>query len=177
MPDAIPTAAPTASLGFWAETWRRFRRRKLSLASLAFVGVLLVVAATAPMIAGTKPIACKYKGSIYFPALGYFNRAWENPIFAKDRFRGRYYENLKAKDSDSWAIWPLVYQDPYRRVREGEWPGQPENCRGHRHHARSTRRLLRRVDRRRHQPHHRSRHVHSHACADFGACRPARQSE
>jgi peptide/nickel transport system permease protein len=130
MPDAIPTAAPTASLGFWAETWRRFRRRKLSLASLAFVGVLLVVAATAPMIAGTKPIACKYEGSIYFPALGYFNRAWENPIFAKDRFRGRYYENLKTKDPDSWAIWPLVYQDPYRRVRGGEWPGQPENPSG-----------------------------------------------
>ena len=33
------------------------------------------------LIVGTKPIVCKYKGSIYFPCLGYFNRSWENPIF------------------------------------------------------------------------------------------------
>jgi peptide/nickel transport system permease protein len=62
--------------------------------------------------------------------MGYFNRSWENPIFARDRFRNRYYENLKAKDPESWALWPLIYQDPYRRVREGEWPGQPENPSG-----------------------------------------------
>jgi peptide/nickel transport system permease protein len=127
-----PSAAriDAVSPGFWRETWRRFRHRKLAVASLLFVSILMVVAATAPMIAGTKPIVCKYKGSIYFPALGYFNRSWENPIFAKDRFRGRYYDNLKTKDPESWAIWPLVYQDPYRRVRDGEWPGQPENPSG-----------------------------------------------
>ena len=36
---------------------------------------------------------------------------------------------LKQKDPESWAIWPLVYQDPQRRVREGEWPDQPANPR------------------------------------------------
>ena len=108
----------------------RFRRGKLALVALAFVAALSLVAATAPLIAGTKPIVCKYKGKHLFPALGYYNRTWENPIFAQDRFRGRYPENLKAKDPDSWAIWPLVYQDPYRRVRDGEWPGQPENPSG-----------------------------------------------
>jgi peptide/nickel transport system permease protein len=127
-----PSAAriDAVSPGFWRETWRRFRHRKLAVASLLFVSILMVVAATAPMIAGTKPIVCKYKGAIYFPALGYFNRSWENPIFAKDRFRGRYYDNLRTKDPESWAIWPIVYQDPYRRVRDGEWPGQPENPSG-----------------------------------------------
>jgi peptide/nickel transport system permease protein len=119
------------SPGFWREAWRRFRKRKLAMLAMAFVAGLTVVALLAPAIAGTKPIVCKYKGSLYFPALGYYNRTWENPIFAKDRFRGRYYENLKAKDPESWAIWPLVYQDPYRRVREGEWPRQPANPSGH----------------------------------------------
>jgi peptide/nickel transport system permease protein len=118
------------SRGFWRETWRRFRRRRLAMASLVFVGVLTVVAAAAPIIAGTKPIVCRYKGEIYFPALGYYKRSWENPIFAKDRFRNRYRENLAAKDPESWAIWPLVYQDPYRRIREGEWPQQPANPSG-----------------------------------------------
>ncbi|GIT31058.1 MAG: hypothetical protein Ct9H300mP1_31040 [Planctomycetaceae bacterium] len=67
------------------------------------------------MIAGTKPIVCRYKGSIYFPCMGYYNRTWENPIFQKDRFRRIYPRNLKRKAPDSWAIWPLVYQDPTAR--------------------------------------------------------------
>lgn len=126
---AAPAVGDVASRGFWSETWRRFRRRKLALAALAFVGALTLVAICAPLIVGTKPIVCRYKGSLYFPAMGYYARAWENPIFAKDRFRNRYYESLKAKDPESWAIWPLIYQDPYRRVRE-EWPGQPANPSG-----------------------------------------------
>src|SRR5918995_1565795 len=118
------------SLGFWRDAWLRFRRRKLAMLALSFVVGLTLVAIFAPIIAGTKPIVCEYKGRLYFPAMGYYNREWENPIFAKDRFRGRYAENLEKKDPESWAVWPLVYQDPYRRVREGEWPGQPANPSG-----------------------------------------------
>ena len=116
--------------GFWSEAWHRFRRRKLAMTALAFVVLLTLVAIFAPAIAGTKPIVCRYKGEIYFPALGYFNRRWENPIFFEDGFRRIYPENLKQKDPHSWAIWPLVYQDPYRRVRADEWPGQPGNPTG-----------------------------------------------
>lgn len=123
--DARPT--PAYGRGFWHETWLQFRRRRLSLAALVYVGFLALVAILSPAIAGTKPIACKYKGHIYFPALGYFNLRWENPVFRSDRFRDVYPENLKKKDPESWAIYPLVYQDPRRRVREGEWPDQPAN--------------------------------------------------
>lgn len=121
---------PQKSRGFWAEAWRQFRKRKLAMAALYYVGFLVLVAIFAPAIAGTKPVVVKYKGNYYFPAMGYFRTSWENPIFYKDRFRKIYPENLKEKDPDSWAIWPLVYQDPYRRVRDGEWPGQPGNPTG-----------------------------------------------
>jgi len=124
-PIAVPPVA--TSRGFWSEAWRRFRRRKLGMAALAFVVFMALVAIFAPAIAGTRPIVCNYKGSVYFPAMAYFNPKWENPIFAKDRFRRIYPKNLKAKDPESWAVWPLVYQDPYRRVKADEWPGQPEN--------------------------------------------------
>ncbi len=117
----------TRSRGFWAETWVRFRRRKLAMASLIFVGFLSLVALLSPAIVGTKPVICKYKGSIYFPALGYFNPRWENPVFFRDEFRRIYPQNLEKKDPESWAIWPLVYQDPYRRVRKGEWEDRPGN--------------------------------------------------
>lgn len=127
---STPAATRTASRGFWGEAWRQFRRRKLGMLALVYVGFLLVVAITAPMIAGTKPIVCQYKGQLYFPCLGYFVQSWENPIFAKDKFRRVYPKNLKEKDPQSWAVWPLVYQDPYRRVRDGEWEDQPGNPTG-----------------------------------------------
>jgi peptide/nickel transport system permease protein len=127
---AEANALPATSQGFWREAWVRFRRRRLAMTSLWFVVLLGLVALFAPLIAGTKPIVCKYKGELYFPCLGYYHRGWENPIFRKDRFRNIYPENLQKKDPQSWAVWPLVYQDPYRRVRKGEWEGLPGNPSG-----------------------------------------------
>ena len=115
------------SRGFWGEAWGRYRRRTMGLLALAYVTLLLLVAAFAPAIAGTKPVLCRYKGRIYAPCLGYFDRRLEPAIFAKDRFRGSYPQNLREKDPESWAVWPLVFQDPYRSVKEGEWPGLPAN--------------------------------------------------
>lgn len=121
------TTRPKKSPGFWRETWRQFRRRKLAVLALAFVAGLALMAVFSPAIVGTRPIVCRYKGEIYFPCLAYFNPRWENPIFQIDKFRRRYPENLKAKDPESWAIWPLNYNDPYRRVYDDEWPGRPGN--------------------------------------------------
>ena len=117
----------TPSHGFWAEAWQRYRRRPLAMAALVFVGFLVAVASLAPAIAGTKPVVCRYKGNLYAPCLGYFDRRLEPVIFAKDKFRGEYPRNLREKDPESWAIWPLFFQDPYRSVRANEWPGRPAN--------------------------------------------------
>lgn len=87
---------------------------------MSFVLVLVAIAVFAPAIAGTKPIVCRYKGHIYFPSLYYFTLS-EPPIFKDDKFRFQYQQKLKENDPESWAIWPLIYQDPYRRVRGNEW--------------------------------------------------------
>lgn len=131
-PVGTPPAAPRVarSPGFWRQAWGQFRRRRLAMLALGVVGFLALVALLAPAIAGTRPIVCRYKGRLYFPALYYFNPAWENPIFNKDRFRQRYPKNLKLKDPESWAIWPLVFQDPYRRVQDKEWEELPGNPAG-----------------------------------------------
>jgi peptide/nickel transport system permease protein len=97
------------------------------MAALSFVGFLVAVAILAPAIAGTKPVLCRYKGKLYAPCLGYFDRRLEPVIFTKDKFRGEYPRNLQEKDPDSWAIWPIFFQDPYRSVRADEWPGRPAN--------------------------------------------------
>ncbi|MBX3431753.1 MAG: ABC transporter permease [Pirellulales bacterium] len=122
-----PTHQPPKSPGFWRETWSRFRRRRLSMLALGFVALLVLVAAAAPLIVGTKPIVCRYKGELYFPFLGYYVDSWENPVFRKDRVYPVYASNLPRRDKESWAVWPLVYQDPYRRVRKGDWPDHPGN--------------------------------------------------
>ena len=115
------------ALGFWEEAWRRFCRRPLAVAALGMLGLLVMVAVFAPAIAGTKPVLCRYKGRLYAPCLAYFDRRLEPTIFTQDRFRGTYPRNLAEKDPGSWAIWPLVFQDPYRSVRADEWPGLPAN--------------------------------------------------
>lgn len=123
---AEEAAKSVPSFGFWSETWRRFRRRKLALAALMFVGFMMCVAFFAPVIVGKKPVICKFKGGIYFPCLGYFHDSWENPIFKRDGFRRTNYAASLRVDPESWARWPLVYQDPYSRIRAGEFEGQPE---------------------------------------------------
>lgn len=123
-----PTATVAPSVGgYWAETWRYFRRRKLAMLAVCFVAFLCLVALFAPIIVGTKPIICKYKGRIYFPFMGYYARSWENPIFRQDQLLYHYPTKLKELDPESWAVFPLVYQDPYWRVRDNEWPGRPGN--------------------------------------------------
>lgn len=121
------TASLPRPIGFWGDAWRRFRRRPLAVAAVAFIGFLAAVAILAPAIAGTKPVICRYKGRLYAPCLAYFDRRLEPVVFAQDRFRGSYPANLAAKDPESWAIWPLVFQDPFRAVRADEWPGRPAN--------------------------------------------------
>lgn len=115
------------SRNYWQETWHRFAKNRINLFALGFIVFLSLIALFSPMLAGTKPIVCKYKGKIYFPMMGYYYSNWENPIFMHDGFGGVYPENLKKNDEKSWAVWPLIYNDPYRRVRDNEWPGRPGN--------------------------------------------------
>jgi peptide/nickel transport system permease protein len=113
--------------GYWSEVWRRFRKKLLPMIALSYVAAIGIIGLLSPAIAGTKPIVCYYKGSLYFPCLGYFRDEWENPIFVTDRFRNRYFKNLPVKDPQSWAIWPLVFQDPHERMRKDWREGYPEN--------------------------------------------------
>jgi peptide/nickel transport system permease protein len=125
--SADSAQARARSRGYWAEVWHRFRRKPLPMIALGFVLLLAIIALFSPAIAGTKPVVCYYKGRIYFPALGYFRDRWENPIFTTDKFRNQYYTNLPKKDPNSWAIWPLVFQDPNQRLRKGWHDVYPEN--------------------------------------------------
>ena len=128
--DPAAKALGSEFRGFWRDAWRRFCKRRLSLLALGFVLLLGLIALLSPAIVGTKPIMCTYKGKTYYPALGYFFESWEDPIFITDEVIDNYPRKLLENDPDSTALWPLVYQDPYRRVREGEWQDRPGNPTG-----------------------------------------------
>lgn len=114
------------SPGFWKESWGRFRQRWLAMMAFRFVLFLGVVAILSPAIVGTKPLICRYQGQTYFPCLGYFSPRWE-AAFSGAPFFKRYPKILKESDPQSWALWPLNYNDPSRPVAEDEWPGRPAN--------------------------------------------------
>ena len=119
-------------IGFWREAWRRFRKQRLAMLALVYVVALAIVALFAPLIVGTKPLICQYKGQVYFPFLGYYNRSWEGAIFRKDRVLNRYPIRLQDNDPESWAVWPLIYQDPYRRLRTQDFAQRERGADGKR---------------------------------------------
>jgi len=122
-----PRAKAPRSLGFWGEVWQRYRRKLFPMVALVYVLAMFVVGFTAPLIVGTKPIACHYKGKTYYPFLGYWNSSWENAKLKKEFSREKdRYSAITRKDKEGWVVWPLVYQDPLRRLRANEFPGIPE---------------------------------------------------
>jgi peptide/nickel transport system permease protein len=116
---------PRASSGFWRDSWRHFRRNRIACSALWVFAVLAVVAIFAPMIVGTRPIVCRYKGQLYFPCLEYYYEGGENSVFFRDGFSGVFPVNLAKNDPASWAVWPLLYHDAYQRIEPGDWTGDP----------------------------------------------------
>ena len=60
---------PEKSQGFLSVAWRRLRRDRYAMTGLYVIGGLLVVAYLAPIIANNKPIAMRFEGRTYFPAV------------------------------------------------------------------------------------------------------------
>lgn len=123
------------SAGQWATVWARFRKNIPAVLALCFAVFLGLVAILSPVIVGTKPIICRYKGETSFPCIGYVFPRYEEPLLVRKELRQRYSPSkLKNKDPESWAVWPLIFQDPVRAVRDGEWsedsPGNPQGDQG-----------------------------------------------
>jgi peptide/nickel transport system permease protein len=124
--DSTTGARPPVSAGFWRRTWRRFSRDRASLLALGFVGLLALLALAAPFITGTLPIVCSWKGDLRFPILDYYSPWKTAPHYLRIEGR-RVTPAVLAKESGSWAIYPLIYQDPHRRVEGGERENDPGN--------------------------------------------------
>lgn len=57
------------SRGYWATTWKEFKKDRFALAALGIIFFLFVVAVFDDFIAGSKPLVLKLDGKMYFPVL------------------------------------------------------------------------------------------------------------
>ena len=107
------------------EALRRFWKDRPSRFGLLFLLFAFLAAVLAPLLVGTRPIVCKYKQEIHFPFLSAYTGGSDRGVFLKDGFGGVYPSNLRQNDAQSWAVWPLFYKDPLRRIEPDEWEGDP----------------------------------------------------
>ena len=78
----LPLAEYPASRGFWALTWQQFRKRRESYIALFALGLLFLMAFSAPLLANNLPWFVRSPQGISMPLL----RDYVAPISALDRF-------------------------------------------------------------------------------------------
>ena len=103
------------------KSWRRFKRNKSAMVSLAILLVIFFLSAAAELLANRKPIVMSYHGQTYFPVFKYYHPS----LFAQEDVSQTDYRSLKIENGD-WAVWPVIHWDPYERNEKiSEFPSPP----------------------------------------------------
>ena len=126
-PGGRPTPTRETGVSYWRRLWRRFRRSRRGRFGLGMVVFLMLVAFFSPLIAGARPIVCRYQGRLHFPAIvdvldkiPIVSR-WvdQSPPFGTAGF------DAGEAVGDSFAVWPLVPYGPLETtVRSTEPPSR-----------------------------------------------------
>jgi peptide/nickel transport system permease protein len=120
-----PAPVPPKGVTYWSIVRRQFRKDRVAMAGIVLVGILVVVAVLAPLLANDRPIVMKYKGELLFPALPTYLDSFPVPAFVVEPLRRKFpvfsnhYPQLKGdtfkeviaglpKDGPDWAWMPPV---------------------------------------------------------------------
>ncbi len=101
--------------------WRRFKRKKLALASVIILFLMVAATFLAPLICNSKPIYLSYNGKSYFPVFNTYKPVEFNitDTLVMD------YKNLKLSENDM-VIWPVIRWDPFESNQTVEsYPSPP----------------------------------------------------
>lgn len=88
---------------YWSIVKKQFKKNKIAVWSLRVVYLFVFIALLADFLANEKPIACKYKGEVYFPVLKEYAvdlgiSDWQQEFL-----------NVSWKDLEyDWTVWPLT---------------------------------------------------------------------
>jgi peptide/nickel transport system permease protein len=134
-------SANPKSVGFWRETWRRYRTYKLGTAGLVVAGSLFLIAFFAPAIANDDPLICKYEGTIYLPGVveTVQNVPFTSLLIKKSgpfRLGSFVFKESIDRDRGDWAVWaPIPFGPielatvPLQPPGNGHWLGTDESGR------------------------------------------------
>lgn len=109
--------ANKTSPGYIRQVWNRVRRNYRGMVGLAFILLMILVSVFSPLLASNQPIACKYKGQWYLPAVVEIFQFrgtgphWieKSPPFNRPQFN--------AKEAEyEFEIWPLIYYSEYEQT-------------------------------------------------------------
>jgi peptide/nickel transport system permease protein len=107
-PNALEEQVKGREQTFWESARERFRKNKVNMLALRFLGFLAVVALLADFLAYDKPLVCNRGCGIEFPILGDYLADF-----------GLYKRDKKLINQDwrtldyAWAIWPPVRYLPH----------------------------------------------------------------
>ncbi len=108
-----PDAASQRREDYWSIVIRQFRKNHIAIVGLILVLLLFGVALGADFLANDMPLAMRFEGEMYFPALNSYGvwlglTQWE-PQFLNVRYKEFYERNF---DDDDWAVFPPIRYAP-----------------------------------------------------------------
>jgi peptide/nickel transport system permease protein len=107
----------TESERYGARVWREFRRNRSALASLNVVGVMVVVAICADLIASDKPYYLRIDGEHHFPLAADY-AIWLGLAEAAPALRGADFAELAGRAER--VVWPPIAHSPTRVALRGD---------------------------------------------------------
>lgn len=110
--------------------WRRFKSRKLAVASVWIILISCFISFTAEFWANSKPLYLRYNNQTFFPVFVNYHPS----EFGQEEAVVMDYRSLELNEErgDS-AIWPLIHWNPYESNKEvASYPSEPtaENLMG-----------------------------------------------
>jgi peptide/nickel transport system permease protein len=131
-----PSLEMSTSDGYWSDVWKQLKKHTTGMAGLAIACMLMLVAIAAPVVANDRPIACKYKGELHFPAmLTYVDSwvPWQTLRFElkslkvgegfplSDHYavlQGQTWKQVADSEEMAFAVWPPVPWHPNKFDRD-----------------------------------------------------------
>ena len=135
---------------YWALVWAQLKKNRGGMVGLAFIAMIVLTAAFAPLIANDRPIAVRYKGSTCFPAFTTYVDVWVPWQSVRNKMKSwkvgggfpfsDHYGILgdrtwkQALDEDaanvSWSVSPPVPWHP-TQIDKGAPKARPSTASGH----------------------------------------------
>jgi len=84
---AAPTEESVQGVSYWTIVRRQFRRDRLAMAGTAVIGILVLVALLAPLLANDRPIVMRFQGRLLFPAFPTYLDSLPIPSFVLNPLR------------------------------------------------------------------------------------------